>query len=319
MNRFLAALLAFALLPTTSFAWNATGHSVVALLAYRELSAADQKKVQAMLKGHPHYDEYLAKDVPAKANRDEWIVMQAAVWPDWVKGGSRDVKAKYNRSDWHYVNLPVRMLDGARAREKTIIEKNIADTNKNRGHILTALPNAMAGMKDPKSTAAERAVHLCWLLHLAGDLHQPLHAAACFNRDSLDGDLGGNLFFVSKNSQPNRLHALWDDALGEFRNFPALDELARIVAKNHSISAKERAVKDPKAWAEESHKLAESVGYRFDGVPLKGEMVKDFQAKPSATPPALPGGYEAKMKDVARSRAALAGTRLAEAIKANLP
>lgn len=317
MNRLLlAAVLVF--LPHPAFAWNATGHSVVALLAYRDLSEADQRKVQAVLRAHPHFDEFLAKVVPAKANRDEWLVMQASVWPDWIKGARREVKEAYNRPDWHYVNRPVRRLDGASEAGRAAIEKNIADPTKNRGRVLTALPAAMAGLKDPTASAAERAVHLCWLLHLAGDLHQPLHAATFFSPNSPDGDLGGNLFFVRRGSQPARLHALWDDALGQFQTAPALDELARLVGRE-PVRPADRAITDPKAWADESHALAESVGYKFNGKWLQGELVTDFLAKPSPTPPALPEGYEARMREVARKRVAIAGVRLADAIRANLP
>lgn len=319
MTRFaILSILSLVAWVSPAIAWNATGHSVIALNAYRRLSDEEQKKVQTILKSHPHYGEFLAKNVPENANRDEWLVMQASIWPDWIKGGSKEIRTKYNRSNWHYTNIPIRMLDGASEAQKAKIEKNIADTTKDRGHILTMIPNAMAGLKDPKSTPEEQAVHLCWILHLIGDLHQPLHAATCFTKDSLDGDLGGNLFFVEKNSTPNRLHGLWDDSLGQFQAFPTLDELARLVVKRSQATPEQIAVADAKRWAEESHAMAETVGYRFNGERLKGEFVADFIAKPTNAPP-LPEGYEAKMKDVAFQRAALAGPRLANAIKASLP
>ena len=314
----LLTVLGLALIPAPARAWNSTGHSVIALLAYRQLSDAERQQVQAILKQHPHYGEFLAKNVPVKANRDEWIVMQASVWPDWIKGGSREVKQKYNRSNWHYTNIPIRMLDGATDAQKKTIEKNIADRTKDRGLILSMIPNAMAGLKDPRSTPEERAVHFCWILHLIGDLHQPLHAATCFTKDSLDGDLGGNLIFVEKNRTPSRLHGLWDDSLGQFQAFDALDELSRVLVKRSQATPAQIAVADPKRWAEESHLLAETVGYRFNGNRLKGEFVADFLAKPKMAPP-LPEGYEAKMRDVAQQRAALAAPRLANAIRVSLP
>jgi hypothetical protein len=63
-------------------AWHERGHMTVALLAYRQLDQTQQKKVQTILKGHPHYGEFLAADRPADARLEEWVVMQAAVWPD---------------------------------------------------------------------------------------------------------------------------------------------------------------------------------------------------------------------------------------------
>lgn len=317
----LAACACFAL-PSPALAWNATGHSLIALMAYRELSDADQKKVQTILKAHPHYNEYLTNKIPANANRDEWIVMQASTWPDWVKGSgkdsSKDVKSKYNHSDWHYINIPIRMLEGASKEDRAAIEKNIGDPKKKRGQILTIIPRALAGMKSPKTTQEEKAVDLAWALHLIGDLHQPLHAATYFSKDSHDGDLGGNLFYVRRGSQPIRLHSMWDDSLGGFQSFPVLDEYARLIRKQHPITTEERAITDPRAWAAESHKLAESVAYRFNGNLIHGALTHGFLDKAPDKAPQLPEGYDTKMRETSRKRASLGAARLAEAIKASL-
>lgn len=305
-------------IPSSAFAWNATGHSVIALLAYRQLSEQEQAKIQIILKAHPHYDSFLTKNIPEHANRDEWVVMQASVWPDWIKGASREERARYNRSNWHYVNIPIRKLDGTSEQDRKTIEDNIADTSKDRGQILVMIPNALVGLKDSRSTDQERAIHLCWVLHLIGDLHQPLHAATLFSKDSLDGDLGGNLFFVQKNSIPQRLHGLWDDALGQLQGFAALDELARVIHKRSRIIEPRVGCTDPKRWAEESHALAYLAGYSYQGIWLVGEMTADFATQPRKPPP-LPDGYETLMKEIAFQRVALAGDRLAHALRQALP
>ena len=56
----LNALVALALLPAPTFAWNAKGHMVLARLAWRQLPDDQKAKVSAVLKKRPHYAEYLA-------------------------------------------------------------------------------------------------------------------------------------------------------------------------------------------------------------------------------------------------------------------
>src|SRR5262245_51097964 len=67
-QKFAPCLFAVTLCLTLSapaLAWNDTGHQVVALIAYKALDDATQKKVQDILMHHPHVEEYLAKNMPA--------------------------------------------------------------------------------------------------------------------------------------------------------------------------------------------------------------------------------------------------------------
>src|SRR5262245_37875186 len=66
-------------------AWHARGHMTVALIAYRQLNEQQQKQVREILKTHPHYKEFLTQQMPPDGKIDEWMVMQAAIWPDWVR------------------------------------------------------------------------------------------------------------------------------------------------------------------------------------------------------------------------------------------
>lgn len=67
------------------------------------------------------------------------------------------------------------------------------------------------------ATDALKSYDLTWLIHLVGDIHQPLHATTRFTADAPSGDEGGNLVSVSCSSSadcPSELHAVWDDVLG---------------------------------------------------------------------------------------------------------
>ena len=95
MFRFAVLTFAFALtLLTTNraAAWNSVGHMTIAKIAYDHLDQKRQIALYALLKNHPHYQDYLAAGRPADIDNEvEWVVMRCAVWPDWIRG-KRDAR-----------------------------------------------------------------------------------------------------------------------------------------------------------------------------------------------------------------------------------
>src|SRR5439155_25645392 len=59
-----------------------------------------------------------------------------------------------------------------------------------------------------------KAYDLSWLLHLVGDLHQPIHCTTRVSQGQPEGDAGGNLVAVTPGTSPQKLHQFWDDLLG---------------------------------------------------------------------------------------------------------
>src|SRR5690348_14084820 len=57
-----------------------------------------------------------------------------------------------------------------------------------------------------------KSYDLVWLLHIVGDIHQPLHASTRVRQPDPDGDAGGNL--VKLDCAKCELHFFWDDLLG---------------------------------------------------------------------------------------------------------
>ena len=87
-------------------AWNATGHEVVAELAWNDLKPAVRDKVTALLKEHPLYAAQLipngsAPDAPDLAQR---VFMRSATWPDIIRSGRG---REYHHPEWHYVDNPI--------------------------------------------------------------------------------------------------------------------------------------------------------------------------------------------------------------------
>src|SRR5262245_21948520 len=116
----LTCVLIWLVAVSPALAWNATGHKIIASIAFRQLTADEQAKVVEILKKHPRYAEDFVEQMPDDVRsagdvaQNEWLFQQAAVWPDMVRSGPPEKRA-FNRGEWHYVNLPVYLTDGAKA------------------------------------------------------------------------------------------------------------------------------------------------------------------------------------------------------------
>ena len=56
----------------------------------------------------------------------------------------------------------------------------------------------------------EKSMMLRMMMHIIGDMHQPLHNAEFYSLDYINGDEGGNLINITYNGMPTELHAFWD-------------------------------------------------------------------------------------------------------------
>jgi S1/P1 Nuclease len=317
------AILVVGVTAGPSFAWHDRGHMTVALIAFRQMNDEQKKKVVNILKEHPHYGEFLSAGKPADAGLDEWVVMQAAVWPDWVRHHHLD--DGFNQPFHHYVNLPIKRLEGASAQQLEEINRNIDElpSNPSSGQLLKEYPNRLSDVRNNTTEAKKRAIALCWIFHLTGDIHQPLHAATLFTKRSRGGDHGGNAAFVPWNGHAENLHSIWDGVVGwdEFAGlsmtrFGVVDLMARDFQSRYTFTAVERAVAKVDDWAAESRDLAVTEVYSFNGTPLA--IVFSFDQHPHLnvthmTP--LPDGYRDRARGVAEKRVTLAGLRLVDLIK----
>ena len=104
--------------------------------------------------------------------------------------------------------------------------------------ILTYLPKQLTTLKE-SSDSRDRAVALSWIIHLVGDLHQPLHCASRFNADFPDGDQGGNLFVIqpSDSVRQIKLHAFWDAALGSSKSVSTIGHDAKAIMDDDTLQA----------------------------------------------------------------------------------
>jgi len=172
-------------------------------------------------------------------------------------------------------------------------------------------------LSSASASAQDRAEKLSWLIHLVGDIHQPLHCATLVNSiyPAPEGDRGGNEFFVrvSDSGSPRKLHSLWDGLLGTGTTAnarltrSALNNAIRIQALYPRAALPElQSHRSVESWSKESRESAIHDVYN-DGTLEPGQDADHATI--------LPAGYTRHAKEVAERRIALAGYRLADEIR----
>ncbi len=314
MSRLLIVLLglvAYVCSAPAVFAWNETGHMTVALIAYRRLPDDLKKRFGEMLKAHPHYQLFLIEGKPADVDEGEWAFLKAATWPDFVRpyGNKPESITKYHNGPWHYVDVPY-----VPTKEKDAIDAS--QLKANDVSLETVLPECMAKVGRADTTPEDKAINLCWVLHLVGDVHQPLHCAALYSADYKLGDMGGNALAIRSRGVPMRLHGYWDDLLGTGTTYIAIDQSA-VTITTSSVHDPDKMPELKKhttlaSWVTESHDYAVALVY-LDGR-LRFANWRAFENREIQKDdiPELPPGYEANARELACRRVALAGYRLAD-------
>jgi S1/P1 Nuclease len=323
LHRCVAFLAAFLLVQPLALAWNHTGHMTVALIAYRQLGKSARAEVDAILKKHPAIDAWTNDWAKAKtaAFDDEgaYYFMRAAGWPDDIKPNPKaggftkfdppdpDDKKHGIHDKEHFVDFPYE-LDGINAPQLNPVT------------ILTALDGYLATVKDKDADDAQRAIALAFVIHLYGDIHQPLHCSTRFNSEFPTGDRGGNSFIIRPHGAGIPLHTFVDDILGASTSPKTIDRIAVSIMKAPNLQRNDLAElshKQRKTWAsEESFEEAKSDIY-LDGN-LPGISSEHFNKHDPSNIDPTPTGFENSVRELARRRVALAGYRLADEINLDI-
>ncbi|HEU0122924.1 MAG TPA: S1/P1 nuclease [Bryobacteraceae bacterium] len=247
----------FVFLPLLTFAWGKTGHRVVGQIAENHLSPKAAQAVRNLL----------GPDSLA----------EVANWADEI----RSDPAWKSADPWHYVNIP----DG---QQYETMDKNPA------GDIYTALKRFEATLRSADAPKEQRIQALKFLVHMIGDLHQPLHAG---KRE----DLGGNRVSVHwfRSVEATNLHSVWDDLLIEQEKL-SFTEWTRFLDHPTDAEIKEWQSTGYSEWMSESQKLR--------------ERCYDFK-------PELPLSYDYVYKSmpIVKQRLLQAGVRLAGTLNAIFP
>jgi hypothetical protein len=171
----MVGLLAY--LPIQANAWGVTGHRVVGEIAESYLKAKTRKAVISIL-------------------GTESLAMSAN-WGDFIKSDTA-YNYMYN---WHFINL-----ESGLSKQDLF---NYADTEK-APNLYNKINDLIAVLKNTNSSAEQKKPALRMLVHLVGDLHQPMHTAR-------KEDLGGNRVYVTWFGEKSNIHKVWDESLIDFQ------------------------------------------------------------------------------------------------------
>jgi hypothetical protein len=225
--------------------------------------------------------------------------MQMARWSDDARGGV------FDHPTWHYAFRPA--IDDAHP-------PATAPPEAVDGAAIEALALNLRELRDPRAPPAARAQALCWLFHILGDIHQPLHAAQRFSQAFPDGDHGGSLEWVRdpETGEPISLHWLFDDSVSRSDEPGEAEARARQLEAQFprlALAELSPAPSLPQAFAhwafDESYPLAKALAWRADAA--------TGTSRETAT--SLPAPYVAAVKAATARRMALAGYRLADVLR----
>ncbi len=283
---------------------------LVAQIAEKRLDPGVKQKVDALIS---------QVEFPGLAYNFETV----ACWMDDIRTERTDVPFHGQFKPWHFIDLGLEPGDPAPSFAVT------DPLDEKEGNAVQALTRAVAvlrGGSDPLITNEPTA--LAMVIHLVGDIHQPLHASTYYFPGRYEHghpatDAGGNhVTVVNAPKQPGRLgdhglnlHSFWDEGYraGFREGMVALDfvsyvpphdfaqaEPYRFDEKTYAPAADVSLKPDFAAWALESNQLAKDDVY--GALTFTDGHRKTY----------LSEEYVEKSREVARRRIELAGYRLAE-------
>ena len=231
------AALALACAATAAWGWGEEGHRLVGWIADQHLTQNARREVAFLLRA-----DRLASG--ERSNRT--TLAEVAYWADEI----RDYNWGKAKGRWHYDDIP---MCGEPNPEKYCKKGNCASEQ---------LARHVEMLKDRRIQPRYRNEALKWVVHIVGDIHQPLHAA---DHDDNGGNKIEVAFFGERDNPPwgtIRLHTVWDVHI-----------LRRLIAQRGGEAAfRAQWIRGSDKhywergsvpqWMAESHKLARDVVYR---------------------------------------------------------
>ncbi len=212
----LIALLSY--LPLHTMAWGLLGHRVVGEIAQNYLKKKANREIKNIL-GH----ESLA---------------MASNWADFIKS-----EPAYSYiSNWHYINLPAGT--SSEKLQSYLLTDTVTDA-------YTRIRFLSSELKNKSLEQDKKVMYLRLLIHIVGDLHQPMHTGRF-------EDLGGNKIQLTWFGQPSNLHRVWDSDLIDSQEL-SYTEYARsinFIDKSRLFQLQNEGVN---LWVEDSYKVSEKI------------------------------------------------------------
>ncbi|MGE5323409.1 MAG: S1/P1 nuclease [Actinomycetota bacterium] len=264
MRKIAALALIVTLLPVRLFAWGALGHEVIADVAYSRLTPQTRRNVRLLLAGES--------------------IAFASMWADAVR------EQRDETFGWHFVDIPANA--GGFNEQRDCFRPQCKHKNAPADHHNCAVDRIEIFsriLSNPGASPRLRREALKWVVHLVGDLHQPLHAIReAHGGNDIELPVFGN---TECGDYPCTLHRVWDVVLLEHSGLSEREYVRRIQTLIRREGLDGKAGGTPEDWANESHAEGRTI---LRQIPAKVDQ----------------GYYDANIHLV-DERLALAGLRLA--------
>ncbi|MFI3318578.1 MAG: S1/P1 nuclease [Rikenellaceae bacterium] len=231
-------------------AWGKRGHDVIVHIASRHLSDVINAKIEADLGGR-----------------------SMVYYASWADNAKYTKEFAYTRS-WHYKN----------------VDQREGRSSADNGVVVWAIDYLIKSLQGDDLTVEQRAVDLKILIHIVGDLHQPLHAGRA-------EDEGGNSVPISFFYNSTSLHAAWDYNMVMSAHEWSYTEWGEQIDRLSQEEIDEILSSNLEDWFDESRELADQI-YR--------------DTKPNSR---IDYEYLAKYTPIVESQLLKAGIRLAGILK----
>ena len=279
----LAAMAACA--PAPARAWGDEGHRIIALVAYRHLTPPVREKV----------DQLLAVDTDPLTAPD---IASRATWADRFRDSDRHTSRQRYRltREWHFVDIELDEPDLTTACFGHPAATVPASEGPAKSCVVDRIAAFASELRDLPPASPERAIAFKFVLHLVGDVHQPLHAAD-------HNDAGGNAVLVLSGRQAvgRPLHGYWDTVVVK-RLGKDPEQVATALEQRFGSRCNGWMQGTPADWAMESFAVARDVAYQL------GELTTDERDQPVYR---LTSSYQRRASAAAAAQLEKAGCRLA--------
>jgi hypothetical protein len=244
-------------------AWGDQGHEVIGLIAEYYLKPGVRTRAL----------ELLGEDDTGLVERD---IAHESTWADKYRDSDRDgdMRRYLGTRDWHFVDLEITGSDVSRAcyGQRPLPAGVTASVGPAEDCIIDKIDQFYAELENPATPQAERRVALQFLLHLVGDLHQPLHA-------SDDHDQGGNRKLASgEGIGLNNLHHDWDVEFVRRLGASDTDVAQRLTARITEADRARWSSGTPLDWALETYAVSKQHAYGMLPAPSGGSRYELSQA-----------------------------------------
>ena len=218
----------------SAFGWGQKGHDVTVFIAENHLTPVAEAKITELLDGK-----------------------SMVYWANWLDNASHTPEYAYTKT-WHYKNID----DGVNYEEAPLHPD---------GDVVRAIYDQVSTLQNPDASKEEQQLALKILVHVMGDIHQPMHMGHA-------SDLGGNRWIVNYFGRDSNLHSVWDSSVPESAHKWTYTEW-----NNHiNRATPEEAVVilsngTPEKWGQETFEICKEVYAKTpEGTKISYDYVSDW-------------------------------------------